>query len=107
MGLAQTQNSNEFIIAWNNTFPLDRWWRNKWKVALFSKEHLEVDPINQILEWVEEKEFEKYAKEMDLAQDKKQRLDQGEWITSRGSNGKLGFSNKEFDDFDLDNIIIE
>lgn len=43
------------IIVWNNQFPLDYWWRNKYNIPFGSKAHREMSFIDMYRDWLEEK----------------------------------------------------
>lgn len=52
------------IIRWNNTFPLDYWWRTKHGIPYGSKAHKEMSFIDMYFEYLEEKMFkEKFEDE--------------------------------------------
>lgn len=44
----------KFILKWNRNFPVDRWWRKKYKIPFLSKEHREISFLNQVLEFKED-----------------------------------------------------
>lgn len=90
------------IIQWNNRFPLDRWWREKWKIPLFSKQHLETDPISQVLEYIEDKEFESVSKKIKLEIEKEDRLKQTGKLINNVKNSTV--SNDEFANIDIGNL---
>lgn len=54
MNLLNNESLKEKIATWNATYPYDRWWRKKHKVAFGSKKHLEQNPIDQKLEFLED-----------------------------------------------------
>ena len=43
-----------FIYKWNATYPIDRWWREKHKIAFNSPEHRVVSFLDIYVEWQEE-----------------------------------------------------
>lgn len=47
-----------YIISWNVRFPVDRWWRKKYNIALNSSVHRESSFLDQLLEYEEDKFFE-------------------------------------------------
>lgn len=53
--------NREFIISWNNLYPLDRWWRKKYGVSFNSKQHREVSYIDIYYEWLEDHMFEEFV----------------------------------------------
>ena len=38
-GLMNREEYRNFVIKWNNTFPIDRWFRNKHNIPFLSEEH--------------------------------------------------------------------
>lgn len=48
------------IIAWNNRFPVDKFWRDKHNVAFNSKLHRETSFLDQLFEYQEEVLFEEH-----------------------------------------------
>ena len=52
---------NSDILKWNNKFPLDRWWRKKYKIPYLSKEHREFCFYNQYFEFHEDIFFNKLS----------------------------------------------
>ena len=65
------KNFDSVIIRWNNLFPLDKWYREKYKIAFNSKEHREISQIDIYFEWREDALFKKYIEEQNLKQKKK------------------------------------
>jgi hypothetical protein len=49
----------DFIYRWNVTYPMDRWWREKHKVAFNSPEHRVVSFLDMYIEWREEQLYNK------------------------------------------------
>jgi hypothetical protein len=54
-----------FIVAWNTLYPLDRWWRLKYKVSFNSPTHREVNQLDIIFEYEEDVLFHTKPKEQD------------------------------------------
>jgi hypothetical protein len=48
-----------FIIEWNTKYQFDRWWRKKYNVAFGCEAHMNMSHIWMIIEYREEKFFEK------------------------------------------------
>ncbi|MGL5691857.1 MAG: hypothetical protein ACRDD8_13695 [Bacteroidales bacterium] len=54
MGINDIQNK---AIEWNVKFPLDKWYRDKYRIPFMSKQHRESSFCNIRFEWEEEKVF--------------------------------------------------
>lgn len=61
----------KFVVQWNNRFPIDRWWRNKHKVAFLSEEHRKCSFFNQLMEFEEDKIFFELQKKKEEEKKKK------------------------------------
>lgn len=48
-----------FILEWNIDFPVDRWWREKHKVAFNSASHREVSFLDMYWEFYEDSLYQK------------------------------------------------
>lgn len=85
---------DNFILTWNNKFPIDKWWREKYKVAFGSQQHKDMNFILMFIDYEEEKVFKKIedAKNPDNAET---------FDTSR----VVKMSKKEIDE-DFDNLDI-
>lgn len=46
-----------FVIRWDNMFPIDRWYRNKHKIPFLSEEHKKCDFFAELMEFEEDKVF--------------------------------------------------
>ena len=53
------------IIAWNNRFPLDYWWRKKYRIPFGSKQHREMSHIDMYKEYLEDKMMREKAEQME------------------------------------------
>lgn len=45
----------QFVLQWNNSFPLDLWWRKKYNIPFNSKSHRQSNFIDQLIEFIEDK----------------------------------------------------
>lgn len=54
MGIKDVQSK---VIEWNVKFPLDKWYREKYRIPFMSKQHRESSFCNIRFEWEEEKLF--------------------------------------------------
>lgn len=50
----ESNNIKNKVVDWNLRFPLDRWWRQKHKVAYGSTAHREISFFDQLFEWEED-----------------------------------------------------
>jgi hypothetical protein len=51
-----------FIIAWNTMYPLDKWWRDKYKIPFNSSAHREISMLDICLEYEEDLIFNRPIK---------------------------------------------
>lgn len=49
-----------FILNWNNRYPIDHWWRQKYEVAFNSSEHRVSSFIDQLIDYEEDKLYKEY-----------------------------------------------
>lgn len=58
---------SNFVINWNNRFPIDYWWRKKYNIPFNSEKHRQANFIQMFYEYEEEREmkklFDKISKE--------------------------------------------
>ena len=73
-------NAEDFLIRWNYQFPLDRWYRKKYGIKLFSPEHLALSQIDIALEFVEEQMFSKYLEQIERDQEAEKDYKKGIWL---------------------------
>ena len=55
----------DFIVEWNLKFPIDKWWREKHKVAFLSTFHKEASFLHQLLEYEEDVLFNELRDDAD------------------------------------------
>ncbi len=58
---------DNFVLNWNYRYPVDRWWREKHKVAFNSPAHRISNFWNQLFEYKEDVMYVKLAKENDYS----------------------------------------
>jgi hypothetical protein len=56
-------NLRDFIVKWNNDYPIDYWYRNKHGIRFNSPEHRACSFIDMYIEFIEEREINKYLLE--------------------------------------------
>jgi|ERR1700748_2674936 len=67
-----------FLFGWNNTFPFDRFYREKYKIPFNSKKHQKVCQIDVLFDILEDSIFKEYVqKEIELQQKYKQYQESG------------------------------
>lgn len=90
------QEAEEFLMRWNYQFPLDRWYRKKYKLRLFSDEHLNISQIDIALEYLEDKMFEKFVNKATEEEEKLKEYKKGNWLVAYMSEDD---EDKLFDNF--------
>lgn len=50
-----TTDIRDFIVRWNNNFPIDLWWRKKYSVPFGSEQHRNMSFIDMKIEFEEDK----------------------------------------------------
>jgi hypothetical protein len=81
-----------FIYKWNATYPIDRWWRERHKIAFNSPEHRVVSFLDIYIEWQEEQLVSK-AREATM---KNAEYTPGDWLLAR----EFGDTKMEIEDFE-------
>jgi hypothetical protein len=96
-------NVKSFIYWWNSTYPIDRWWREKYKVSFNSEAHRAMNFIDMKLEFEEDLMYAELRKEK--REEQIYRPGHGDWLKKRKA---LKMSNREvddlFDNFDIGNV---
>lgn len=96
--------SREFILKWNDDFPLDHWWRKKYNVSFNSEKHRSTSHLDMYFDWLEDKMFEQYFEEhKELAEKQKEFEKTGKWL---GKIEKVVAEQKEKLEQAFDNIDI-
>ena len=86
-----------FIYKWNATYPIDRWWREKHKVAFNSPEHRVVSFLDIYIEWKEDK-LVKEAQEISI---KNSEYKSGDWLVEHKEELNIEDEIKAFENMDL------
>lgn len=55
MSVFKSEDIRKFVLEWNTRFPLDLWWRLKYKIPYGSQEHRETSFIDMRIEYEEDK----------------------------------------------------
>lgn len=59
----ELQKLKEEVFIWNIQFPVDKWWREKYKIPFMSKLHRDCSFIDQIFEYEEERLFKEASQD--------------------------------------------
>lgn len=90
------KNLRGFIIAWDNKFPFDLWFRKKYNIAFNSSAHREMCLIDEKITYIENKLMEDIS-------NKEEKKDKNSWLNPQEKLG--GFSKEEleiaYDNLDL------
>lgn len=86
----------DFVIQWNNKYPLDRWFREKYKLRFNSQEHRGTNLVDVYFQFVEERIFEDIRKESREKAEKEKRYQEEGWLRPR----KVEVPDEIFDDLD-------
>jgi hypothetical protein len=98
--LPSRKDVESFIYRWNVNYPIDRWWREKHKVAFNSPEHRVVSFYDMYVEWLEDKLYaDSLTKEIKNSQYKP-----GDWLQENKSEKSLEESIKEAESFDFSKL---
>jgi hypothetical protein len=74
-------NLRRYIIAWNNVFPLDKWWRDKYKVPYKSETHLEANQADILMEYMESCIYDEYYTGEAEGSRKNELYNKGQWLS--------------------------
>ena len=86
-----------FIYRWNATYPIDRWWREKHKIAFNSPEHRVVSFLDIYTEWLEDKIYDKIT----IASLKNSQYKSGDWLEEKKEEISIEDEIREFESMDL------
>ena len=81
---------DNFIYDWNNNYPIDRWYRQKYNIAFGSPEHRVLSFIDMYIEWKEEQIFNEFLREGD-----KEEYTPGDWLSKKEVSADESASDKE------------
>lgn len=59
----------DFLIDWNNKYPIDFWWRKKYNIPFGSKAHLEANFLDMYADFIEEKMMNDFVKKKERLPD--------------------------------------
>lgn len=93
---------SRFIVNWNDKFPIDYWWRTKYKIPFGSEQHRQSDFIKMFIDYEEEKMINEY---INKSIKNKEEIEEGEFSELGEPSGKSMTKeeiDQAFDDIDLD-----
>lgn len=76
MSLQQQKNKSlkqeleQFIIDWNNKYPIDYWWRKKYNIPFGSKQHKDMSFFDMQIDFMEERMMRELIKNTETKKDK-------------------------------------
>lgn len=80
------QSSKAFLLHWNYQFPVDKWWRKKYNIPLFSEQHLQISQLDIALEYLEDKLYEELVEKIDIDKKKEKDYKRGELLNEQISS---------------------
>lgn len=83
---------DNYVYKWNLENPIDRWWRQKHKIAFNSSQHRVSNFIDMLFEFKEDKFYKSLGEHKEYKE--------GDWIVKREMTDEE-FDNINLDDFDL------
>lgn len=86
--MLHSEKVENYLKEWNHLFPFDKWFRDKYKISLFSKEHLELNQIDIYLEWKETQIFNEYINIVHEQEEKEKQYKSGKLLKERISPTK-------------------
>lgn len=76
------EKPEDWVLKWNYLFPVDRWWRKKYNIPLFSEEHLSQSQVSIALEYLEDKFFNSLEEKVRVNKEKEKAYKRGELVSS-------------------------
>lgn len=75
--------SKEFLLRWNEAFPLDHWWREKYNVPFNSPKHRAVSYVDIYYDWLEQNMYDQYLEQEKQSIEKLANYNKtGKWLSS-------------------------
>lgn len=73
----------DLIIRWNNDHPLDKTFREKYKIAFNSPQHREINQLDILLEYIEDQVFTEYKADVEHRLNKEKQYQEGKWLEEK------------------------
>jgi ribulose bisphosphate carboxylase small subunit len=90
-----------YITDWNIDYPIDRWWREKYHIAFNSQQHRSVSFIDQLLDYEEDKLFERLLKQHKEGEETEEQYKRGKGNWLNRSTMSVKEVDEAFDNLDL------
>ena len=96
----------EFMLEWNQRYPIDKWWREKYNVPFGSKRHRAQSMIDMRLEFEEDLIFaEAEAEQLNKLRAKSKYVPgEGVWLKRIKRRPSQADIERDFDNLDIDRI---
>jgi hypothetical protein len=98
------ENLRKFIIEWNNLYPIDKWWRNKYNIPFNSEKHLSANQLDIFMEYMENKIYKEYEDSVISDMKKISRFEKEGWISESDIKNNKEDGLFEKIDINIDNI---
>lgn len=69
-----------FMIRWNNENPLDKKFREKYKIPFNSPQHREINQLDILLEFIEDEVFTEFEQRVHREIEREESYSKGQWI---------------------------
>ena len=94
----------QWVIRYNNRFPLDRWWREKHNIPFNSSNHREITPVDVKFEYEEDRLFKELAERREKEDKRKEDLKNNGWINVQEESLSEDEDNELFEKIDIDKL---
>lgn len=71
------------IVRWNNENPLDKKFREKYKIAFNSPQHREINQLDILIEYIEDQVFSEYRQIIENQDIKDKQYKEGRWLEEK------------------------
>jgi hypothetical protein len=79
-------------LDWNQKFPIDRWWREKYNIPFMSTEHKSSSFLDQLFEYTEAQLMEEFK-----IKDEEYIPNQGDFLKCEDQESKIMSAKEEFE----------
>lgn len=93
-----TRLIKSFIIRWNNEYPLDKAFREKYKIPFNSPQHREINQMDILYEFYEDSLIKESIENQEERNEKQKLFEKGVWLNENISSS---LNEDRFDDIDI------